>query len=331
MNNYDDIKRFKEKLNMEGFDYKEIAENNPHKASKNWAIIKQVASADEPFHPLEQGLSTQPTPTPVSRKEFAMPDADKPAPVQLPRQDIRSAAHPSGLESAPAPAVGKIFPTSPLISALDKLLPAATDSGPSTDTPAAAGNTPDATGRDFNGAAVREPLFDTGRKTFSPVDVADIDTVPPDEKPANRNPPTQWQTGPAAALFGDPGRARPAIPELQRQAVPTAALFGDPGRAWPSAPGPRRQAAPFGESGHARPSAPEPWRQAGPMAAPFGESGRARPTAPSPNPPFAAGDEPEQPVRFDQLFSRKSRPADGTLSERDMPLSLLLENIALCR
>ncbi len=70
MNNYDDIKRFKDKLLIEDIDYKEISQSNPHIASHNWAIIKQVASGDEPYHPLEQGQSTQPTPAPIRQNEF---------------------------------------------------------------------------------------------------------------------------------------------------------------------------------------------------------------------------------------------------------------------
>jgi len=87
MNNYDDIKRFKEKLNLEGIDYKEIAENNPHSSTaNNWAIMQQVASADEPFHPLEHGHTTQPTPTPISNKEFILSALDIPPSAPHSRQ-----------------------------------------------------------------------------------------------------------------------------------------------------------------------------------------------------------------------------------------------------
>ncbi len=81
MNNYDDIKRFKEKLNMESIDYKEIAENNLHNTPHNWAIIRQIAAADEPLYPLDQGRTTRPVPMPVSNKELFPSAWDKPAAV----------------------------------------------------------------------------------------------------------------------------------------------------------------------------------------------------------------------------------------------------------
>ncbi|WP_071882285.1 cellulose biosynthesis protein BcsO [Candidatus Sodalis pierantonius] len=71
MNNYDDIKRFKEKLNMEPIDYKEIAENNLNSSASSWTIIKHIVNADKPFHPLEQGHSTLPSPAPISQQEFS--------------------------------------------------------------------------------------------------------------------------------------------------------------------------------------------------------------------------------------------------------------------
>src|SRR5476649_852968 len=123
MNNYDDIKRFKDKLNLEGIDYKEIVENRPNNTANNWAIIKQVATADEPFHPLEHGHSTQPTPAPVSHQEFSAASAVQPA-----RQ---SASHNNqgqgilhALDETSAPAQEPTF-ASPLLSALSKVMPLA--------------------------------------------------------------------------------------------------------------------------------------------------------------------------------------------------------------
>ncbi|MGL9773643.1 MAG: hypothetical protein ACR5LG_06140 [Sodalis sp. (in: enterobacteria)] len=73
MNNYDDIKRFKEKLNMEDFDYKEIAKSNPNSSASSWTIIRQIVNANRPSHPLEQGHSTLPPPSPISQQEFSVP------------------------------------------------------------------------------------------------------------------------------------------------------------------------------------------------------------------------------------------------------------------
>lgn len=128
MNNYDDIKRFKEKLNMEAIDYKEIAESNPNNSAHNWAIIKQVATADEPFQPLEHGLSTQPTPASVGNKEFNAP-VSAPAQPTLMRAQPASAPPQQAINAAggsPAPQdAGRDAFASPLLNALGKALPAA--------------------------------------------------------------------------------------------------------------------------------------------------------------------------------------------------------------
>lgn len=112
MNNYDDIKRFKEKLNLEGIDYKEIAESNPTHSTANWAIIKQVATADEPFHPLEQGQSTVPTPAPVGRGEFS---AERSAP---PAAGLRGTSVHTAQAQPPAPSFA-----APLLNAISDALP----------------------------------------------------------------------------------------------------------------------------------------------------------------------------------------------------------------
>lgn len=112
MNNYDDIKRFKEKLNMEAIDYKEIAENNPNSSATSWTIIKQIVNADKPFHPLEQGHSTLPSPAPISQQEFsARPAASDVAPAPLPSAN-----------AAAGPAYGPSV-LSPLFNAVEKAMP----------------------------------------------------------------------------------------------------------------------------------------------------------------------------------------------------------------
>lgn len=126
MNNYDDIKRFKEKLNMEGIDYKEIVENHTVNTHQNWAIIKQVATADEPFHPLEHGGSTQPTPTPISKQEFSAAPLSplEQQPVQRQTSPNAGLINTAGQPHAPAGAPGQPA-VSPLMSALSRALPLA--------------------------------------------------------------------------------------------------------------------------------------------------------------------------------------------------------------
>lgn len=79
MNKYDDIKRFIEKSNMQGIDYKEItdgATTKPISGSMNqWTLIKQVAFSEEKAGPLESGRTTQPTPQAISEDEFTAPAA----------------------------------------------------------------------------------------------------------------------------------------------------------------------------------------------------------------------------------------------------------------
>ncbi|HEY0209464.1 hypothetical protein [Acerihabitans sp.] len=251
MNNYDDIKRFKEKLNMEDIDYKEIAESNPNISSHHWAIINQVATADEPFHPLEQGRSTQPIPTPVSQKEFNASPLGAPTAAQQPgaggdiHQDIGAVnAHyqPQVFPASPVYA-------SPLMSAVGKALPATSHASPAAATPAGNAHA----GAAFLNAiqqelaAARAPLFDDGRQGH------------PDQAP----------------LFGDGRQGQPA----------RAPLFGD------------------------------------------GHQGQA---APAPSPEALSARVSASAMPFNRLFNRKS-PASATLPGRDTPLSLLLENIALCR
>ncbi|NDL64627.1 cellulose biosynthesis protein BcsO [Acerihabitans arboris] len=130
MNNYDDIKRFKEKLNMESIDYKEIAESNPNITSHNWAIIKQVATADEPFHPLEQGRSTQPTPAPISEKEFSATPLGQQARTQQPRAVGHINQNISARYRPQATVQGDSF-ASPLMSAVSQALPATSPAMPS--------------------------------------------------------------------------------------------------------------------------------------------------------------------------------------------------------
>ncbi|MEA9389911.1 hypothetical protein SJI19_04965 [Acerihabitans sp. TG2] len=126
MNNYDDIKRFKEKLNLEGIDYKEIVENHPNNTANNWAIIKQVATADEPFHPLDHGRSTQPTPTPVSHQEFSASSFAQAEPVQPPFRAHQDPGLLNAIGESIAPTREQPL-TSPLLSALSKVMPPAVD------------------------------------------------------------------------------------------------------------------------------------------------------------------------------------------------------------
>ena len=276
MNNYDDIKRFKEKLNMEGIDYKEIAENNPHKSSQNWAILKQVASADEPFHPLEQGLSTQPTPSPVSNKEFSLSALDKPAPLQPVQKEFR----PRDLASTPVSPVSSASESgfsSPLMSAVSKILPAAParDKTAHEEAPASediirgVGNVIE---EGFGGPHAPGDPFAAQQHSHGASIFDDLDSRPAGHTPAARqfNAPQQQQPAARASLFDNINRGAPADAPAAREPI----------------------------ASHQQP---------------------------------AAGSSPAYGMRFNKLFSRKSRLPAGTLPGRDMPLSLLLENIALCR
>ncbi|CNE46143.1 cellulose biosynthesis protein BcsO [Yersinia mollaretii] len=74
MNKYDDIKQFKDKIDMQDINYKEISESESQKSGSAWALIKQM-SPQENNSLLENGRTTQPTPQPISASEFAEPDA----------------------------------------------------------------------------------------------------------------------------------------------------------------------------------------------------------------------------------------------------------------
>ncbi|WP_145500638.1 cellulose biosynthesis protein BcsO [Yersinia bercovieri] len=76
MNKYDDIKQFKDKIDMQDINYKEISEGEAKKSGSTWALIKQMSS-QESNSLLENGRTTQPTPQPISAAEFAEPDALK--------------------------------------------------------------------------------------------------------------------------------------------------------------------------------------------------------------------------------------------------------------
>lgn len=76
MNKYDDIKQFKDKIDMQDINYKEISECETRKSGSAWALIKQM-SAEENSSPLENGRTTQPTPQLISASEFTEPDALK--------------------------------------------------------------------------------------------------------------------------------------------------------------------------------------------------------------------------------------------------------------
>ncbi|MFA3781224.1 cellulose biosynthesis protein BcsO [Yersinia sp. 1652 StPb PI] len=73
MNKYDDIKQFKDKIDMHDIDYKEISEKEVQADAFSWPLIKQLASQDNDSF-LENGRTTQPTPQLVSATEFAEPD-----------------------------------------------------------------------------------------------------------------------------------------------------------------------------------------------------------------------------------------------------------------
>ncbi|WP_413729229.1 hypothetical protein [Sodalis sp. RH22] len=280
MNNYDDIKRFKEKLNMEGIDYKEIAESNPNITAHNWAIIKQVATADEPFHPLEQGRPTQPTPAPVSDKEFSASPLGQPLAAQQPRaggninRDIGAInAHYQPQASTAAESFA-----SPLMSAVGKALPAI---GPVA---------PVATPQDGN----------------APAGAAFLNAIQQEFAAPPAAVPTRSQEPAAASPFdaGQHGRPAAASPfDAGQHGRPAAASLFDAGQ-------------------HGRPAAASLFD-----AARHDQPARTSSTAASSvrAPANAAGT-----MRFNSLFNRKSQ-SSAMPSGRDTLLSLLLENIALCR
>ena len=102
MNKYDDIKRFIEKSNMQGIDYKEITDSattKPISGSMNqWTLIKQVAISEEKAGPLESGRTTQPTPQAISDDEFTVPAslATAATPASQPVVPVSSAIISSG-------------------------------------------------------------------------------------------------------------------------------------------------------------------------------------------------------------------------------------------
>ncbi|QCR34668.1 cellulose biosynthesis protein BcsO [Nissabacter sp. SGAir0207] len=69
MNNYDDIKRFIEKTNLEGIDYKELSGQEKENPAQNWAILRQLS--DTPAAPGGSQRTTQPPPVAAPAQEFA--------------------------------------------------------------------------------------------------------------------------------------------------------------------------------------------------------------------------------------------------------------------
>ncbi|WP_114192935.1 cellulose biosynthesis protein BcsO [Edaphovirga cremea] len=117
MNNYDDIKRFKEKAKMERIDYKEIAENEDSSSMQGWAIIKQVSARDEAPQAFDNGRTTQPTPSPISSKEFDVSSFMNAVAGALPPQT------PPPLSEQPA-AKAAVVNASPLFQAVSAARPA---------------------------------------------------------------------------------------------------------------------------------------------------------------------------------------------------------------
>jgi len=287
MNNYDDIKRFKEKLNMEDIDYKEIAENNPHNTSHNWAILKQIVAADEPFHPLEQGLTTQPVPMPVSNKEFTSSVFDKPATLQSP----------PGARKNDAPPVQEQSFNSPLMAAVSKVL--STEHGPGYTTTVMP-------------SIGFSPLTDSGRgqQASRPSILDGVGRGLPVAGPGDTHNAQRGQSAAGPSIFDSIGRQEPAV-------APTQLPHQNTGRGQPAA-----VSSIFDGIGRREPAVAQ--------SAP--DSGRSQP-APIIRPPsgLTPSPAPANEMRFNKLFNRKSQLTTGVLPGRDMPLSLLLENIALCR
>lgn len=79
MNKYDDIKQFKDKIDMHHIDYKEISEGEIQGGTPAWPLIVQLASQGNDS-PLDNGRTIQPTPQQVSVNEFTAftaPDTSK--------------------------------------------------------------------------------------------------------------------------------------------------------------------------------------------------------------------------------------------------------------
>lgn len=334
MNNYDDIKRFKEKLNMEGIDYKEIAENNPHSATaSNWAIMQQVASSDEPFHPLEHGHTTQPTPAPISNKEFILSALDIPpsAPHSARQQTGNDVFSSTAMQAADSPPTPPQPFASPLMSALSKVLPVAREQADNAKPAAPAGATafhPD--NIDQPQAIARQPASLESANPFSsppPYAGASLFNAADQGRRAAPSPfmdnglaaqpvqhggdsslfgPTDQEHGNQGPAFGRPIAANHRDRDLSGFVASTPVNRQQPGLFNPN---PRDQQQP----GLFNPT-PSDQQQPGL----FGRQNADGPTM-------------GREMPFNQLFNRKSHQNNGALPGRDMPLSLLLENIALCR
>ncbi|WP_191091630.1 cellulose biosynthesis protein BcsO [Affinibrenneria salicis] len=102
MNKYDDIKQFKEKLNLEHIDYKDTSENDVHAPSQEWAILKQVAGAngvaDDAARQRTGGFPA--IPVPVNKEEFRSASLLQAVSQQLPA-DRNAAAHAAERPTAP--------------------------------------------------------------------------------------------------------------------------------------------------------------------------------------------------------------------------------------
>ncbi|QWA11367.1 hypothetical protein GTU79_00550 [Sodalis ligni] len=250
---------------MEGIDYKETPKNNPHNTPHNWAILKQIPAADEPYHPLDQGQTTQPVPVQVSNKEFTASAFDKPAAMPSPRD----------LSKNNAQGIKEPSFASPLMAAVSKVLSAEQGAGYAEEERPSAGSSP------VSGSG-------HGERGFRPSILDSVDRGLP-----------QPAAAPASPLNRDNARAQPA-------AGPS--IFDGIGRREPAA----APASPLNRDNvRAQPAA-------GPSI--FDGIGRREPAA-----------APVNEMRFSRLFNRKSPLTTGVAPGRDMPLLLLLENIALCR
>ncbi|XBS69677.1 hypothetical protein ABK905_25790 [Acerihabitans sp. KWT182] len=169
---------------MEGIDYKEIAENNPHITPHNWAIIKQIAAADEPFHPLEQGQTTQPVPMPVSNKEFSPSAFVKPAAPQALRG--------GGNAAAPAPQASAF--ASPLMAAVSKVLATGNGAGTHANDPPTAGTSP-INDNGYGQPASRLSILDSVGRGLPPPLKRLISTAFPAANPPPLRRPWLRQTG----------------------------------------------------------------------------------------------------------------------------------------
>jgi hypothetical protein len=328
MNNYDDIKRFKEKLNLEGIDYKEIAENNPHSSTaNNWAIMQQVASADEPFHPLEHGHTTQPTPTPISNKEFILSALDIPpsAPHSRQQQVGNDAFSSAALHAADLPPAQPQTFASPLMSALSQALPVARAPVDQAQTSSPAGGM----------ASSSDNVGQSHASTYQQESL--VSANPFSSPPLNAGQSVFGQTDPGAAFE----RQIAANQREQEQARFVAPTPADRAQSGIFAQIPTHQDQP-GTFAHIPTHQDQPGifaqiptrqEQTGLFAQPPTRQEQTGFFAQSPTRTPLPSSEParRQEMRFNQLFNRKSQQNNGVLPGRDILLSLLLENIALCR